>query len=254
MASDQTALPFRRIAAELAMLAGIGLLVGLLGPFDSDGLPPVRRYLYWFAAMVGGGLIGIALDETLGRRLSPAWRRVAAVSLLMTPLVGLYVVGLAALLFGGGVRLPSFPWLLGQVLPLCVPVMAVRALAWRKPRVRTLTRTVIEPPPPEAEAVFRRRLSARRRAARLIAVEAHDHYLKVHTDAGEEMITARFADALAELAQAHGYRTHRSWWVAADAIDRVRWRRGAGEAVLAGGLTAPVSRGFAPALKAAGWT
>jgi len=96
-------------------------------------------------------------------------------------------------------------------------------------------------------------LSAKRRAARLIAVEAYDHYLRVHTDAGLELVTLRFASALEELAGAHGFRTHRSWWVAADAIEAVRWRRGAGEARLAGGLIAPVSRAHAPAPKAAGW-
>jgi DNA-binding LytR/AlgR family response regulator len=41
--------------------------------------------------------------------------------------------------------------------------------------------------------------------------------------------------------------------VAADAIDGVRWRRGAGEARLSGGLVAPVSRTYAPILRAAGW-
>ncbi|MFD2498702.1 LytTR family DNA-binding domain-containing protein [Rhizorhabdus histidinilytica] len=100
------------------------------------------------------------------------------------------------------------------------------------------------PPPPVGQ----------RRTARLIAIEAHDHYLRVHTDEGVELLTMRFADAMAELAQAHGHRLHRSWWAAADAIEAIRWRRGgAGEARLAGGLTAPVSRAQAPALKAAGW-
>lgn len=254
MATQASAQPWKRFAAELAMLVVIGLLVALLGAFDSDAMPPLRRYPYWLAAMVGGGLIGIVLDETLGRRLAPPWRRVAGVSLLMTPLVGLYVVGLAWVMFGGPLQLPRPGWLLGQILPLCVPVMAIRALVWRKAVVKVETRTVIEPPLPEAEAVFRRRLSARRRHARLIAVEAYDHYLKVHTDAGEELITARFSDALAELALAHGFQTHRSWWVPAEAIEMVRWRRGAGQAALTGGLTVPISRGFAPALKAAGWS
>jgi DNA-binding LytR/AlgR family response regulator len=63
----------------------------------------------------------------------------------------------------------------------------------------------------------------------------------------------RFAEALAELALAHGYRLHRSWWAAADAIEAVRWKRGRGEARLAGGIVAPVSRGCAAALKEAGW-
>ena len=115
------------------------------------------------------------------------------------------------------------------------------------------TRTLVVPPLPEAEAVFRRRLSAKRRSARLIAIEAHDHYLRVHTDAGAELITLRFADALDELSRAHGWRVHRSWWVAADAVQEVRWRRGVGEIRLVGDLTAPVSRTHGPVLKAAGW-
>ncbi|HZZ33066.1 MAG TPA: LytTR family DNA-binding domain-containing protein, partial [Phenylobacterium sp.] len=103
------------------------------------------------------------------------------------------------------------------------------------------------------DAAFRLRLSARRREARLIAVEAEDHYLRVHTDAGAELVSARFADALAELDGAAGFQVHRSWWAAADAIEGVRWRRGRGELRLTGGLTAPVSRTYAARLKAAGW-
>ena len=132
-------------------------------------------------------------------------------------------------------------------------VMALRALTWRKPKPIIQTRVVTAPPLPEAEAVFRRRLSAKRRSAALIAIEAEDHYLRVHTDAGDELITARFAEALQELAGAHGYQTHRSWWVAAGAIETVRWRRGSGEARLTGGVVAPVSRTHAPALRLAGW-
>ncbi len=49
------------------------------------------------------------------------------------------------------------------------------------------------------------------------------------------------------------WQVHRSWWVAAEAVEAVRWRRGAGEASLAGGLVAPVSRTYAPLLKEAGW-
>jgi DNA-binding LytR/AlgR family response regulator len=41
--------------------------------------------------------------------------------------------------------------------------------------------------------------------------------------------------------------------VAADAIEKVSWRRGSGEARLAGGLVAPVSRSHAPSLRQAGW-
>ncbi|WP_291838651.1 LytTR family DNA-binding domain-containing protein [Brevundimonas sp.] len=242
-----------RWAIDLVLLAAIGLLMGFLGPFDSDSAPATERYVYWMICIVGGGLIGVVADERLGRRITRPWRRVAAVSVLMTPPVTLLVLVTQSLLVDQPITWPAYLWLLWQVWPIMLAVMAVRALVWRRAPVRVETRTVIAPPLPEAEAAFRRRLSAKRREARLIAIEAHDHYLKVHTDAGAEMITLRFADALDELALAHGWRVHRSWWVAAEAVEGVQWRRGAGEIRLAGGLTAPVSRTYRAVLKEAGW-
>jgi DNA-binding LytR/AlgR family response regulator len=140
-----------------------------------------------------------------------------------------------------------------QVFVISLLVMTVRALTWRAPVTVVETRVVVAPPSPQAEEQFRRRLTAKRRHARLLAVQAEDHYLRVHTDAGEDLLTLRFADALADLSQAHGLQIHRSWWVSAEAIEGVRWRKGAGEVQLAGGLVAPVSRTHAPALRQAGW-
>lgn len=242
-----------RWAVDLATLIVIGLLMGFLGPFGSDRIPDGDRYIYWMVCMVGGGVIGITADDLLAPRIAGIWRRTAAVSLSMTPLVSLLVMTTEHLLLGGRLDVEGFLNLLWQVWPILLAVMAVRALVWRRAPARVETRTVIAPPLPEAEAAFRRRLSAKRRGARLIAIEAHDHYLKVHTDAGAELITLRFADALEELSRAHGWRVHRSWWVAADAVEAVRWRRGVGEMSLVGGLTAPVSRTHGPMLKEAGW-
>jgi hypothetical protein len=232
----------------------IGLLMGFLGPFASERAPIVWRYVYWMICMVGGGLIGVLADELLSLRMAATWRRVVVVSVLATPPVSLLVLTTEHLLMGGVFGWPGYlRLLLWQVWPILLAVMVVRALVWRRLPARVETRTVIAPPLPEAEAAFRRRLSAKRRGARLIAVEAHDHYLKVHTDAGAELVTLRFADALDELARVHGWRVHRSWWVAADAVEGVRWRRGAGEMCLVGGLMAPVSRTYAPVMKEAGW-
>jgi len=86
-----------------------------------------------------------------------------------------------------------------------------------------------------------------------LAIEAHDHYLPVHTDAGDELITLRLSDALKDLKQAHGWRVHRSWWIAADAIESARWKRSTGEIKLKNGLTVPISRTYLPVLKDAGW-
>jgi hypothetical protein len=240
----------RRLVLELVLLVAVGIVLGLLGPYRTLDIPPVLRTAYWLLATLGSGLVGIAVDAWLGPRIRGFWLRVAIVALAMTPPVTLYVYGLNAWLLDLPRRWWLLPQLAWQVLAVALLLMALRALAWRRV---VETRTVVEPPLPEAERAFRLRLSAKRRAARLLALEAEDHYVRVYTDLGSELVSMRFSEAVQELARAHGYRLHRSWWVPADAIEAVKWKRGTGEARLVGGLVAPVSRSCAAALKAAGW-
>lgn len=241
---------WRRVSLEIALLAALGLLLGLLGPYRTLDVPPLLRTLYWLLATLGSGLVGIILDALLGPRIRGFWPRVAVVALAMTPPVTLYVYALNAWLLDLPRRWWLLPQLGWQVLVVALLLMTLRALAWRRV---IETRTIVVPPLPEAERDFRLRLSAKRRGARLVAVEAEDHYVRVHTDSGSELVSMRFAEVLDELALAHGYRLHRSWWAAADAIETVKWKRGTGEARLAGGLIAPVSRSCAAELKQAGW-
>jgi hypothetical protein len=246
MPKPATVLPLRRAVAEVALMAAVGVLLAFLAPFDSSDRPLSFRMIYWVTLIVGGGVIGVAFDLVVGRRLKGFWARLLADCLLMTPFVALLVMFVASRMYRSHWSLPNYGGLLFQVFIICVLVMALRQLAWR----------AAEPPPgPVAEPsdAFRQRLSARRRAANLLAVEAEDHYLRVHTDAGDELITARFGDALEELEGWPGFRTHRSWWVAACAIDTVKWSRGRGEVRLTTGLVVPVSRSQAQALKTAGW-
>lgn len=254
---------WKRATAELALVVTAGLFMGAIGPFGTDSLSSAERFTYWLLCIVGGGVIGIGVDAVLEHWIERPWPRTALASVLMTPGVTLLVLAVGRLLFNQRIGVQHVSLLFWQVLVVSAAVMAARTLARRRPetRIETVletqtvveTVTVVAPPLPEAEAAFRRRLSAKRRTARLIAIEAHDHYLRVHTDTGPELLTLRFADALEELAPAHGYRTHRSWWVAADAVEGVDWRRGAGDVRLSGGVVAPVSRTYAPALRAAGW-
>lgn len=244
-----------KLAAEIGLLALIGLFLGLIGPFGSTGPPNPVGLAYWQINIVGGGLIGIAIDSGLRRIIRDDWPRVVTTAFAMTPPVTLLVLLNNALLLSHDHAILwraslNLSW---QVFVIALPVMVLRLIVWRRPERIVEERTIVAPPLPEAEAVFRRRLSAKRRTAKLIAIEAHDHFLKVHTDCGEELVTARFADAIAELALAHGYQIHRSWWISADAIETVRLQRGSGQARLVGGLTAPVSRSFAPVLREAGW-
>jgi hypothetical protein len=242
--------PRRKFAIDLGLLALVGLAMAGLGPYRTLDIPDGLRITYWMVAVIGTGLIGIWVDTLIGRRIREFWPRVTAVAIVMTIPATPFIYALNAVLLD----LPRRPWLIAelawQVFLVALLLMALRALAWRRV---VETRILVTPPLPEAEREFRLRLSAPRRSARLIALEAEDHYVRVHTDSGSELLTMRFSDALEELALAHGFRLHRSWWAAADAIEKVRWNRGSGEAHLAGGLVAPVSRSSAAALRQAGW-
>lgn len=241
---------WKRLSLDLLLLATCGLLMGELGPYRTADAPDALRRAYWLVAVLGAGLSGILADKALGPRIRGFWARIALVSLAITPPVTLFIYALNAIMLD----LPRRPWLLPQlawqVLNVTLLIMTLRALLWRRV---VQTRTVVMAPLPDAERSFRLRLSAKRRAARLIALEAEDHYVRVHTDSGSELVPMRFSEAVEELAKAYGYRLHRSWWAAADAIEDVRWNRGTGEARLVGGISAPVSRSYAPGLRDAGW-
>ncbi|MBL8556777.1 MAG: LytTR family transcriptional regulator [Phenylobacterium sp.] len=251
-----TPAPFRarlwtRLAADVGLWAAIGIVMALLGPFGSSERSLFERVVYWQLCMVGGGAIGIAIDTPVRRLLPGFWPRLLASSALMTPPVTM-LVALANNILAGMRLTPRHiaePWF--QVFVVCFAAMCLRQLVWAEAPAGAMAAP--EEPPADPLAAFRQRLSAKRREATLIAVEAEDHYLRVHTDAGDELITARFGDAVTELAGAKGFQTHRSWWIAADAIEDVKWLRGRGEATLKCGLKAPISRGNAAALKAAGW-
>jgi hypothetical protein len=248
--TDLPARPWlRRFAADVALWVAIGLVMAILGPFGSSERTLAERLLYWQICMVGGGFIGIAIDEPVRRRVRHFWGRLALVSVGMTPFVTVLVGFTNHFLSPMRLTLANVAEPAFQVFVVCFAVMCLRQLAWAEPVV-----VVAAPEPAEdPAAAFRRRLSAKRREAALLAVEAEDHYLRVHTDAGDELITARFGDALSELAGVRGFQTHRSWWVAAEAIDEVKWLRGRGEAKLKCGMTIPISRSNAGPLKAAGW-
>jgi membrane protein implicated in regulation of membrane protease activity len=241
---------WERVSLDLLLLAFVAFVMAELGPYGTIEAPYLLRTAYWFLAVFGSGLSGILVDQAVGTRVRGFWRRIAVVSLVITPPVTIYIYALNAVMLDLPRRWWLLPQLAWQVLVVMLLLMTLRALLWRRV---VETRTIVMPPLPEAEREFRLRLSAKRRTATLIAIEAEDHYVRVHTDAGSELVPMRFSEAIEELAQAHGYRLHRSWWAAARAIEAVRWSRGGGEARLSGGIVAPVSRSCAASLKAAGW-
>jgi DNA-binding LytR/AlgR family response regulator len=83
------------------------------------------------------------------------------------------------------------------------------------------------------------------RSAALYALEAQDHYVRVHTSAGQALIRMRFSDAVAAIGHQEGLRPHRSWWVAYQGIVAFKRPRGRPILELVDGTAVPVSRNAA---------
>jgi DNA-binding LytR/AlgR family response regulator len=126
-------------------------------------------------------------------------------------------------------------------------MVAINLLVQRRPLE---THAEIAPARP---APILARLPLKLRAATLYAVEAEDHYIRLHTSAGSDLVLLRFSDALAELQGIEGAQVHRSWWVARDAVSSSRRVDGRLVLVLRNGTETPVSRTFTRALKEDGW-
>jgi DNA-binding LytR/AlgR family response regulator len=170
----------------------------------------------------------------------------AAITLLITPPITLMVWAYTAALFGlapGAGR-----YLIGAVLTVAAAMTAIMMLV-RPPTLRTDAAA----PSTAATPAFLKRLPSKLLGAELYAVEAEDHYLRLHTSKGQDLILFRLADAIAELEGLEGAQTHRSWWTARAAIAEVRRAEGRVDLVLKSGATVPVSRRNVKSLRDLGW-
>jgi hypothetical protein len=219
------------------------------------GVSGVARSITEAGVWLGEASIGAVSGLAAARWLAPVtWyrTRIWAVVLLIASAGTLPIVAavLARISVLDHVHLT---WaIIGQVAPQVFAtslVMATLAIMVR-PRLSTQTHGAApDAPPPK----FLSRLPARLAGAELYAVEAEDHYLRLHTGKGQDLILMRLSDAIDELEGLEGAQTHRSWWVARSAVTAAERADGRAVLTLKDGAEVPVSRGFAKQLRSAGW-
>lgn len=103
--------------------------------------------------------------------------------------------------------------------PVAVVQLAIVLTLLRPSRTPTL-------PPPSSEGRTSSGATSQALLSRLpnrlgkevVALEAEDHYLRVHTTLGSDLILMRLSDAIAAIGPDLGLQVHRSWWVAHYAI------------------------------------
>lgn len=85
--------------------------------------------------------------------------------------------------------------------------------------------------------------------AEVLAITAEEHYVRVITDRGADLVRHRFAEAVAELAdETRGMQVHRSWWLRLDAVVKTVEKGRSLELTLCDGTVVPVSFAFREAV------
>jgi hypothetical protein len=259
------------LSMRLSLPLGVGLVLGLIGPFGTYQLLPLGpRLAYWLSVVSANWL----LADAIVRRVEVLMDDAVPIRRLLVPLTGAFLAavpatGVVSMANGfSGIGWPeNLGVLFGQVL-LLLAAIALPVYTWEDMREQmeapseplAPANAVSTPKLPAGDAsnrgadglaLFLARFS-KPLEARLLCLEMQDHYLVVHHLGGSEMILCRMEDAARELSGL-GLRVHRSWWVAADAVAGVERK---GQRVLLrlfDGRHVPVGRSFRPDIKAAGW-
>jgi hypothetical protein len=252
-ASPSDALWRRPWFRSVATAVTVGVFLGVLGPFGSFAAPLAVRLPYWVFVIVMGDLFGLASAwavDRAGLLEERLWARAAVITLLTAILTTVLVWAVTPVVFGNGQPYHALAEYFLPVLLISAGVIVLGHFASSRPRE---THAHLEPGGGPAPVRFLERLPPKLRGGELYAVEAEDHYLRLHTSRGSDLILMRLSDAVSELDGLEGAQTHRSWWVAKDAVTGARRSDGRATLTLKSGAEAPVSRSYARALREAGW-
>ena len=234
----------KKSGREIAMMTGLAALCAWFGIYGTGNLPFLPRFGLWFTTMVIGYGSGYLTTPLIRDRFGKSWpvplQALAIAALISVPITLALMV------------ISSDPWSFrkfyiqyGYVLVVSLVFVVLNFVIERSNKVEDVVKV-------DPITVFLERLPVKYRTASLYAVSAEDHYLRVHTSLGEELILMRLADALRELDGADGLQTHRSWWVAKDGVADADREDGKQVLILKSGGRAAVSRTYAGAVKAAG--
>ena len=235
-----------------AIAVGAGVFMAVVGAFGFSEAPLWIRLVYWIGVLLAGSIVGAVISNPVSRRPKigeKPFRLWALLTLLISAPITLVVWAATTVAFTRPFRLAEGPYFFGAVLIVSAAMTAIN-MATNQPGPAT------HAPSPDAVASpvrFMERLPPKLMGAAIHAVSAEDHYLRLHTSKGSDLILMRLADAIVELEGLEGAQVHRSWWVARDAVKAVRRDGARVSLVLPGGGEAPVSRPNVKALRESGW-
>ena len=257
-------LPYlKAIHRHLPWVLGLGVVMGVIGPFSSYETAGLGTRLVYFVAtgvltwlqVIGGAIL------LSGLQMFDRWSlvgRMALAGFLASILATFEIIILHTWLIRP-IPFSAAPWIFPQTAFLAVTISVLIGLFYEQrlhavadaERARVASVPEAGPQGVVTHDFFRRVPPAL--GHDLLALEMEDHYLRIHTALGSDLILLRLRDALSELGPERGRQVHRSWWVAQDAVTSVERSAGRGTLVLRNGLRVPVSKSFRDQVKEAGW-
>ena len=220
----------RWLWVPLGIWALASILTSMSGPFGThEAMTILPRSMYWSAvcaASVGLSMVAVRVNtgQTVWIKLL-VWLCFAAILS-----AGIYAVNITLFSIGSG-------W--GEYLYLLVIVGVSVGVVFST--IQLMRPEIPIPRDDGRMAKFLERLPLEKRA-KLIRLEAQDHYLKVVTHAGDSLILMRIGDAAKELEDGFGLQVHRSHWVARGAVSTHKRRAGRDFLTTQDGAEIPVSR------------
>ena len=252
MAGGFAQFTLRRLRAHLGdfrvqvVVLGVGLMLGIAGPFRTDeAMQLMPRVAYWVfiaaTTYVIGTMITLSLRPYLKYR--SLWLRACLIGLALGCAINLFVqtANFLIWLIVLGERLSGVFTLAFSILAVCLVISTVSELVGHGD----------SPGPDSPKPTLLDRLPPGKRGA-LIALSVEDHYTRVRTTKGEELLLLRLSDAIRETAPVAGLQVHRSHWVASDQVTGSRRDRNRTLLILRNGDEIPVSRANMRAVREAG--
>jgi hypothetical protein len=227
-----------------------GGVLAILAPLGTHQFSLIGRFSYWISLCLAGGL-GAGVVE-YGLRRSEYHLNRWPVALLQsfgaTAAVSLFVFQIHHVpnLFSAVMTL-FYVWVVAMTI--CAIGALQRGQSAMQAVARPMPNTEDQAKPPALMG----RLKPALRRSEIYALEAQDHYVRVVTSKGEDLILMRLSDAISETKPVIGLSPHRSWWVAEAGVEDVMRRHGKAIIRLKNNEDVPVSRSQLKTLRAQAW-
>jgi len=241
---DHLAVPVRA-----ASLLGAAIVLAMVGPFQTEEtMRLVPRFGYWVCIVVVSYSLGYFCNEAAARwahrtnheGTGHLVRRVLIAAPTTAIAVLIFIHLLNGLTIGYWATGRELAIIAGNVFVISSIITVIFHIA-----DHTQEETTTTPPPILDRLPFALR-------APLVAMSVEDHYVRVYTTKGDEMILMRLSDAIREVGDTAGLQVHRSHWAAFAHIAAVNRNGNGAVLTMTSGLDIPVSRSNMPAIQDAG--